>query len=277
VARFTFDGNTSDSSGNANHVATTGSPGFAAGKYGSALNLSGTGQYAMVPAGMMASVTNFTIAAWVNWNGGNAWQRIFDFGNDTTQYLFLTPASASGTLRFAISTNGNAAGAEQILETSPLPVGQWQHVAVTRNGNTARLYTNGVMTMSGSVTIAPASFNPALNYLGASQYPVDPLFNGRLDEVFIYNYALSSTEIARLAANQPPPPTVPTTLAFSATGNSLLLSWPSNYVGCRLESNAISIMSPARWFTVPGSSSNYQMLLPVNASVSNVFYRLAYP
>lgn len=40
--------------------------------------------------------------------------------------------------------------------------------------------------MLGSVTISPASFNSALNYPGESQYEADPLFNGRLDELFIY-------------------------------------------------------------------------------------------
>jgi hypothetical protein len=276
VARYAFEGNASDSSGNANHATLIGGPTFVAGEYGSALNLNGTSQYAMVPAGIMASVTNFTIAAWVNWNGGGAWQRIFDFGNDTTQYMFLTPSSGSGTLRFAISTNGNAPGAEQILETAPLPVGQWRHVAVTRNGNTSRLYTNGVLAASGTVTIAPANFNPALNYLGDSQYP-DPFFNGRLDEFFIYNYALSSTEITRLAANQPPPPTVPTAISVSVAGNSLLIGWPSSYVGCRLESNSVSLMATGSWFTVSGSASNNQMSLPLDRSSSSVFYRLVYP
>jgi hypothetical protein len=277
VARYAFEENTSDSSGNANDATATGAPSFVAGQYGSGLNFNGTNQFAMVPAGIMASVTNFTIAAWVNWNGGGAWQRIFDFGNDTTQYMFLTPSSGSGTLRFAISTNGNAPGAEQILETAPLPVGQWRHVAVTRNGNTARLYTNGVLAVSGTITIAPANFNPALNYFGESQYPADPFFNGRLDELFIYNYALSSTEITRLAANQPPPPTVPTTMAVSLTGNSLMISWPSNYIGCRLESNAVSVAAGGSWFTVPASSSNNQISIPIDPSGSNVFYRLAYP
>jgi hypothetical protein len=277
VARYAFEGNTSDSSGNANHATRTGASTFVAGQYGSALNFSGTGQYAMVPAGILASVTNFTIAGWVNWNGGGAWQRIFDFGNDTTQYMFLTPSSGSGTLRFAISTNGTVAGAEQILETAPLPAGQWRHVAVTRNGNLGRLYTNGVLAVSGTVTIAPASFNPALNYLGDSQYAADPFFNGRLDEFYIYNYALSSTEITQLAANQPPPPTAPTTIAASIAGNSLLLSWPSNYIGCRLESNAVSVAASSSWFTVPGSASNTQISIPINPSGSNVFYRLAYP
>ena len=277
VARYSFEGNASDSSGNANNATTTGSPTYVAGKHGSALNLNGSGQYAMAPAGILASVTNFTIAAWVNWAGGSAWQRIFDFGNGTTQYLFLTPSSGSGTLRFAISTNGNAPGAEQILETSPLPVGQWQHVAIIRNGNTAQLYTNGVLAVSGPVTIAPASFNPALNNLGESQYPGDPSFNGQLDDVFIYNYALSSTEIARLMNNLPPPPVAPTTLSTVIAGNQLGFFWPSNYLGCRLESNSISLTTSSAWFTVFNSANTNQIFVPFDASRTNVFFRLSYP
>jgi hypothetical protein len=277
VARYGFDGNTNDNSVNANHpIITSGTPAFMAGKYGSALGLDGTSQYTMLPANMLASVTNFTFACWVNWDGGAAWQRIFDFGNDTTQYMFLTPNSGSGTLRFAITTNGG--GAEQILETSPLPVGQWRHVAVTRNGNIARLYTNGVVAVSRTnlVTITPASINPALNYLGKSQWP-DPLFNGRLDELFIYNYALSDIEISRLAANQPPPPTVPTSVTTSVAGNTLLMSWPTNYLGCRLESNSVSLTAMGSWFTVPSSATTNQMTLPISTSSSNVFFRLVYP
>jgi hypothetical protein len=277
AARYGFDGNADDHSGNANHpIITAGTPTFVAGKYGSALDLSGTNQYTMLPAGLFAAVTNFTLAVWVNWDGGSAWQRIFDFGNDTTQYLFLTPRSGDNYLRFAITTNGG--GAEQILQTAPLPVGQWRHVTITRDGNIARLYTNGVVAASATnvVTIAPASFNPALNYLGKSQWP-DPLFNGRLDELFIYNYALSDTEITRLAANQPPPPTTPTSLTTSLVDSTLLLSWPTDYLGCRLESNSVSLTATGDWFTVSGSTATNQLALPIHASRANVFFRLAYP
>lgn len=227
IAKYAFDGNFNDSSGNANHLTTNGAPTFVAGKYGSAMDLSGTSQYAMVPAGIMASVTNFTIAMWVNWDGGNAWQRIFDFGNDTTQYMFLSPSSGSGTLRFAITTNGG--GGEQILQTTtPLATNQWTHVAVTLNSNIMRLYTNGVLAASGTNTIAPASFNPALNNLGASQY-ADPLFNGRLDDLAIYNYALSDTEITQLMNNLPPPPVAPGGLAATAASTSQInLAWADN-------------------------------------------------
>ncbi|HUC83910.1 MAG TPA: LamG-like jellyroll fold domain-containing protein [Candidatus Acidoferrales bacterium] len=81
---------------------------------------------------------------------------------------------------------------------SPLPTNQWVHVAVTYNGSVASLYTNGVLVESGAVSIPPTAFNPALNYLGESQWPSDPMFSGALDEVRVYNYALSGAQIAQL-------------------------------------------------------------------------------
>jgi hypothetical protein len=111
----------------------------------------------------------------------------------------------------------------------PLVFQEWEEWFETRIstapvGLTTKLYTNGVLAVSGAVTIAPANFNPALNFLGQSQYPADPSLNEALDEFYMYNYALSDTEIARLSANQPPPPTTPTAMSFSASGNELLLS-----------------------------------------------------
>ena len=216
VADYSFQSNNLDSSGNNNNAELEGSPEFVPG-----LDLDGTNQYAMAPAGIMAGITNFTIAAWVYWNGGAEWQRIFDFGNNTTQYMFLTPNSGSGTLRFAVTTNGN--GAEQRVETSELPAGQWVHVAVTLDGTTASLYTNGVLAATGTDTIPPSSFNPALNNFGASQFTGDPYFSGLMDSVSIYNYALSASQILSLAV--PPAPT-----AFWATaGNGRVsLAWQAS-------------------------------------------------
>lgn len=276
ISRYNFNGNTNDISGNANHpIVTVGPPTFVTGQYGSALDLSGTGQYTMLPANLLAGVTNFTIALWVNWDGGGAWQRILDFGNDASQYLFLTPNSGGGTLRFAITTNNY--WNEQFLEAAALPVGQWRHVALTRNGTTAKLYVNGVLADTETITLSPASINPALNYLGKSQFDSDPLFNGRLDELFVYNYALSDTEITRLMNNLPPPPVTPTTLATSVAGNTLNLSWPANYLGCRLESNSVSLLAPGSWFTVAGSSATNFVALPINTANTNVYFRLIYP
>ncbi len=201
VGQWDFNGNANDSVGS-NHGTTFGSPAYAAGKVGQAIVLDGTDDYVMLPVGV-ADAEDITVAAWVYWNGGNQWQRIFDFGTSTSQNLFLTPRSGSNTLRFAIKNGGG----EQIIETAQLTVGQWVHLAVTLRQDTATLYVNGrPVAASGSVTIDPAVFSPDRNYIGKSQWP-DPLFNGRIDDFRIYNYALAGSDIWNLwgqSADNPP-------------------------------------------------------------------------
>src|ERR1039457_5942978 len=64
---------------------------------------SASSQYASLPAGIVSALTNFTIEAWVKLNSTASWTRIFDFGNNTTTYMFLTPQNGSTTrLRFGI-------------------------------------------------------------------------------------------------------------------------------------------------------------------------------
>jgi hypothetical protein len=195
-AHYLFEGTVNNSAGS-NHGTATGSPAYTAGILGQAIDLDGTDDYVTLPAGI-ANKDDITIAAWVNWDGGGAWQRIFDFGNNTTQYMFLTPRSGSDTLSFVITATGNGSR-EQKLETSQLAVGQWAHVAVTLSGNTGRLYVNGQLKdIDTAMTIDPLDFNPTINYIGKSQWP-DALFNGRIDDFRIYDYALSAAEIAMLS------------------------------------------------------------------------------
>jgi len=65
-------------------------------------------------------------------------------------------------------------------------------------GDGGKLYVNGALVASNTVTLNPSSINPAVNYLGKSQWP-DPLFSGQLDDFQIYNRALSDFEVANLA------------------------------------------------------------------------------
>ena len=67
---------------------------------GNVLNLSGANQFVSLPPGVAQMQT---FMAWVKWNGGGAWQRVFDFGNDTTRYAVLTPSAANGKMRYNIS------------------------------------------------------------------------------------------------------------------------------------------------------------------------------
>jgi len=219
VAMYHLDGNVGDSSGNSNNATLIGTATYVAGAAGSALSLDGASNYLELPAAMI-NFTNFTFAAWVYWNGGAAWQRIFDFGNGTSQFMFLTPNSGNGTLRFGITTNGSAA--EQDVQTAaPLVSGKWMHVAVVGNGSSVSLYVNGMLAASGNVTVTPAAVAPAINYLGKSQFS-DPLFSGSLDEVQLANYAMSATQIAALAGNTPPLPTLVHRYNFNETSGSVV-------------------------------------------------------
>jgi hypothetical protein len=171
VGQWDFDGNANDSVGS-NNSTTSGSPAYISSNFGQAIDLDGTDDYITLPAGV-ADAEDITVAAWINWDGGNQWQRIFDFGTSTSQYLFLTPRSGDNTLRFAIKNGGS----EQVVQTSQLPTGQWVHVAVTLRNDAATLYVNGrAVASNGAVTINPVDFSADRNYLGDSQFSADPFF-----------------------------------------------------------------------------------------------------
>ena len=217
VAHLQFDSNTLDNSANLNHSAPYGDISFSEGKVGAgAIALNGTDAFVQLPA-VLANQEEITIASWVYWEGGAAWQRIFDFGNDQSEYMFLTPRSGSGELRFVIKNGGE----EQILNGPALPAGEWSHLAVTLGASGAHMYVNGeLVAESEAVTISPLEFKPVLNYIGRSQYP-DPLFNGNIDDFRVYNYALSASDIAQQA--EALPTSVPAADCNCVKGLSL---WP---------------------------------------------------
>ncbi len=196
LSLYAFEGDTNNSYGSTNGIVS-GNPVYTEGKIGQAIDLNGN-SYAYLPSTHVLSTYNeITLSTWVYWKGGNQWQRIFDFGNNTNQNMFLTPRSGNNTLRFAIKNDGG----EQIVQTSQLPANQWVHVAVTLGNGTAKLYVNGEQKASaGGFTIKPSDFKPSKNYIGKSQWP-DPLYNGMVDEFRVYNHVLSAEEIQAVINN----------------------------------------------------------------------------
>ncbi|WP_051250654.1 LamG-like jellyroll fold domain-containing protein [Paenibacillus harenae] len=196
ISLYSFEGDANNTFGSMSGTVA-GSPAYPTGKVGQAIELNGTDSYVTLPQGHhLSGADDITIAAWVNWSGGNMWQRIFDFGNSTSQYLILTPSSRDDKkLRFKIK-NGSS---ELELETQQLPVGDWAHVAVTLGSGTAKLYVNGELKdENNNLTIKPSDFKPKNNYIGESNNAADPLFNGKIDEFRIKNSVLSADEIKAL-------------------------------------------------------------------------------
>ena len=165
-----------------------------------AATLNGVDQYVALPAGVAAELADLTIATKVFWNAARDWERVFDFGTGMNQYLFLTPRAFRGGLSFTISNNGGF-GSQTVSTPTPLATGQWVHVAVTLSGSTATLYVNGaVVGTNTAMTRAPFRLDDGdKNWLGRSQYPADPYFNGKVEEFRIYNGAMTAAQVAALA------------------------------------------------------------------------------
>ena len=238
-------------------------------------------QHARLPVGIVSALTNFTIETWVRLTSTANWTRIFDFGNGTTRYMFLTPQNGSSTrLRFAISTNSSGSE-QQITGPTALPVGAWHHVAVTLNGNTGILYLNGVAVgTNAGITLRPATLGVTTNnYLGRSQWS-DPYLNGIFDESRIYSVALSASEIAATFALGPSQllNTNHPALSLTATPASLTLTWPLASAGFSVQSrtnlalgNWVNLTAPAPQIV----GGQWRVTLPASANTTSTFYRLS--
>lgn len=202
AASYQFDANDgsqiADSSGNGYNGTVNGGVSWnAQGKNGGAIDFNGIDGYVQLPGVVTADSEDFTFSAWVNWKGGGAWQRIFDFGNGMVSHMFLTPSQWSGVLQFTIHHDGVD---QSILAGEPLPMNQWTLVTVTLEGNTGKLYVNGELKASSdSMSFNPSQLLATENYLGKSRFAADAYYNGSMDDVRIYNKALSQQEIQALA------------------------------------------------------------------------------
>ena len=201
VLYLTFDKTLNDTTLNGNHCAVYGSALYQSnGKLTNALRLSGTNNFVQLPY-TVASHDALTVACWVYWRGGDAWQRLWDFGNGTTQYMYFSPKSDSG-MRFAIKNGGDE---QEIRSTRNLPLNKWTHVALTIDSKGAKLYINGELEGENTeVDIRPSDFQPSLNYIGHSQFSADPDLKAYIDDFRIFNYALTQNQVNELVAYDDP-------------------------------------------------------------------------
>src|SRR5262249_19679228 len=191
VAAYAFEEgsgtNAIDASGNDNKGVLAGATRTTSGKIGSALVFDGTS--AMVNIAQSPSLdlsTAMTLEAWVYPTTLGGWRDIIYRANDS-YYLSGSGGGEPAVGATFAGTNSNLFG------PGALPLNAWSHVAATYDGATVRLYVGGNQVASRSQT----------GSIPASSYPLtlggDPVYSqfwaGSIDEVRVYNRALSAAEI----------------------------------------------------------------------------------
>lgn len=191
IANWQFDGDLMDNTDNWFDAIDSSNPTFTESCKSGTKALNVSADHIRLPY-QIADMDEMTIAFWVNWQTSGNWQRIFEFCNGADEYMYLTPSNGA-VMRFAIKNGGT----EQYVDSkSRLSLRTWKHVAVTIGNNKVTLYVDGVEVGSNSnISIKPSDIRPSFNYLGYSMSKLVPAFRGYLDDVRIYNYALSQEEV----------------------------------------------------------------------------------
>ena len=161
------------------------------GKYGGAATFNGTSSWVTVNDANTLDLSNgMTLEAWVYPTAlGTAWRTVIFkekpggliyslYANDSTQRA-LTQLNIGGELN-AWSTN-------------QLPLNTWTHIAGTWDGATLKMWVNGVLVGTKAVTGTLANSTGVLRIGGNSIW--NEWFAGRIDEVRVYNRALSDAQL----------------------------------------------------------------------------------
>jgi len=176
-------------------------------------------QYTEVPDRWAGIYKDFTISTWVyNSGGGSNWNRILDYGKSQYNFVMLCINPGDGNrnaVHLALRVGGEegADDNQQTLTTNDdegfiAPEGEWTHIVATLTGNKGRIYLNGelaaVTSDDDEITFRPVDYEPyepdtsPRNWLGRSQWGAqDGYFNGQIDELKIYNYALTNVEVGQ--------------------------------------------------------------------------------
>lgn len=216
VLHYTFDQNNgtniADASGNNRTGMLVGTGSFMMGRKGNALSINGmngaggaggsTGGHVVMPANVVSTLNAATVSLWLNVRAPGNWPRVFEIANSTSRYMGLTSSvEATGALRFTIRMTSGT-GNDQVLDGPVLPTNTWKHVVVVLAGAPAggTLYVDGApVDTDTAVTLRPSDIgNTTMNWLGRSQYTSDTYFNGLIDELRIYNRALTAAEVMAL-------------------------------------------------------------------------------
>jgi len=180
-----------DSSGNGNDARFEGSPVWEDGKLGKALKFNGSSDYLAAPDSESLDINGdqLSIAAWINGEAWPAAEHIVRKIADTAQSPIYVFRVQPDSVRAILSTSE---GNTTIQGTTVLATNEWIHVALAYDGGEARIYVNGQLDASMSVS---GELAESSNELRIGRGDPAGYFVGMIDDVRLYNHALTENEL----------------------------------------------------------------------------------
>lgn len=198
VAHYEFENNVDDSSSNGLHGTIVGDPEFVEGPpgFGMAMDFDGDGDYVDCGNPPEFTITNqISFAYWIKVRAfDRGWNTVIAKGDDSWR------SSRAGENNFMEAAVGGTSG-NFLYGVTPVDDEQWHHVAAVYNGAIFKLYVDGGLDGSEESTgqIAVSSHNVAI---GENLDQTGRYWNGQIDDVVIYNRALSVGEVSYLVGNR---------------------------------------------------------------------------
>jgi hypothetical protein len=202
VARYTFDGNLKDSVGT-HHGTAFGDAKVAADPvHGQVLAVDGNGDGVNVPYSADLNPPAFTVSLWANpSSAGSDYRSPITSRGDAPQKGYILYVEPGNTWQLWIGTGTG-------WDTTAGPAAQldeWAHVTATFAGDQKMLYLNGRLVAQGTAPLSPNTQWPLRIGGGATETTVgNYFFRGLIDDVCLYNRALSAEEVAGLAGRTQP-------------------------------------------------------------------------
>jgi hypothetical protein len=180
-----------DASGRGNAGTISGAT-RATGKSGGALSFDGVNDWVTIPdANVLDLTTGMTIEAWINPVAvGSGWRTVVFKEQPASLIYALYAGDGTGRPATDVFTNADRG----VSGSATTPLNAWTHLASTYDGTTLRLYVNGVQAATRAVTGAIKVSTGVLRIGGNGTWN-DEWFSGLIDEVRLYNRALTAAEI----------------------------------------------------------------------------------
>jgi len=197
VARYEFEGNADDSSGNLHNARLIGTASLIAdARGGRVLKLDGGGYADCGTPAAFDIASRITVAAWVKIGTvRTSYATVISKGDSAWR---LSLYQQQKRFHFGITGAPSWYGADGRTEVSE---GQWHHVCGTYDGSRIRLYVDGALdattTYGGRI-----STNTFKVLIGENAEATGRRWDGCIDEMQIFNHAMSGSEVAALAATQ---------------------------------------------------------------------------